>query len=197
MAGIPSKQLKVLRQLLLRCEQFFVSNEILRDLFTDERIAPWRNGLPERGSIDGRIEATIAHLNGKQRKDGRYALPLLLHVISDLIDSDDLRHPDLVQMAHQLEGVTPGATKITQPAWNHAIIRQLLREALGDQQITDLTFDHFRPVHEEFAMGMARSQKIQLLLDYCERTNQIEALLTQIKKINPHKYRQYESDLRA
>jgi hypothetical protein len=46
-------------------------------------------------------------------------------------------------------------------------------------------------------MGMARSQKIQLLLDYCERTNQIEALLTQIKKINPHKYRQYESDLRA
>jgi hypothetical protein len=197
MTGIPNSILKELRLALLQCEEYFASNSSLRDLFSDETIHPFRLGLPERDSVNGRIEATIAHLANKQRTDGRNALVLFLHVLSDKYAETDQRHTTLQYLATQLPASaahhSPAATRHSSPAtsstWNTAAIRQLLTAALDDQSLTDLAFDHFRPVYDQFGIGLTRSHKIQLLLDYCTRHNQIESLLTQIERLNPTQYR--------
>jgi hypothetical protein len=196
MTGIPTSILKELRQALLQCDDYFASNATLRDLFSDESIHPFRTGLPERDSVNGRIEATIAHLANKQRSDGRNALVLFLHVLSDKYPDTDQRHKILQQLATQLStAATHHSPPATSPTWNTAAIRQLLTAALDDQTLTALAFDHFRSVHDQFSDGLTRSHKIQLLLDYCTRHNQIEKLLNQIEYLNPTQYRQHQPHL--
>jgi len=204
MTGIPTSILKQLRQALLQCDDYFASNSSLRDLFSDETIYPFRTGLPERDSVNGRIEATIAHLANKQRVDGRNALVLFLHVLSDKYDPTDQRHTALQHLAAQLPTSTtrhsPPATRHSPLAtssthWNTAAIRQLLSEALDDQSLTDLAFDHFRPVYDQFSIGLTRNHKIQLLIEYCQRHNQIEALLNQIQHLNPAQYHLHQPHL--
>jgi hypothetical protein len=210
MTGIPTSILKQLRQALLQCDDYFASNSSLRDLFSDETIYPFRTGLPERDSVNGRIEATIAHLANKQRADGRNALVLFLHVLSDKYDPTDQRHTALQHLAAQLPTATtrhpPLATRhsplptrhsplATSSTWNTAAIRHLLSEALDDQSLTDLAFDHFRPVYDQFSIGLTRSHKIQLLIEYCQRHNQVEALLNQIQRLNPAQYHLHQPNL--
>ena len=79
---------------------------------------------------------------------------------------------------------------IGQPAqpksgWNTFVIRDLLTAAFSDEELTTLCFDHFRPVYEDFAGGMSKGQKIQRLLDHCERQGQIDPLLVLVQKRNP------------
>jgi uncharacterized protein (DUF924 family) len=203
MTGIPTSILKQLRQAFLQCDDYFASNSSLRDLFSDETIHPFRTGLPERDSVNGRIEATIAHLANKQRADGRNALVLFLHVLSDKYAETDQRHTALQHLATQLPTsttrhsplATPHSPLATSPTWNTAAIRQLLSEALDDQSLTDLAFDHFRPVYDQFSIGLTRNHKIQLLIEYCQRHNQIEALLNQIQHLNPAQYHQHQPHL--
>jgi len=196
MTGIPTSILKQLRQALLQCDDYFASNSSLRDLFSDETIHPFRTGLPERDSVNGRIEATIAHLANKQRTDGRNALVLFLHVLSDKYAETDQRQAALQHLATQLPAsATHHSPLATSSTWNTAAIRQLLSEALDDQSLTDLAFDHFRPVYDQFGLGLTRNHKIQLLIEYCQRHNQIEALLTQIQRLNPAQYRQHQPHL--
>ena len=196
MSGIPTSILKELRQLLLQCDEFFASNAVLRDLFSDERIHLFRTGLPERDSVNGRIEATIAHLANKHRVDGRNALALFLQVLSDQLNESDQRHATLYQLATQLSPHSPLPTSPFPATWNTATIRQLLIEALSDQQISELAFDHFQTVHQQFSTGMTKPHRVQLLLAYCRQHNQMEKLLKQIKRLNPTKYDQYQSQLK-
>lgn len=56
------------------------------------------------------------------------------------------------------------------------ILRKLLNSALSDDELTILCFDHFRPVHEDFARGMGKKEKVQQLLEYCIHQNQIAAI---------------------
>jgi CheY-like chemotaxis protein len=67
-------------------------------------------------------------------------------------------------------------------------IRQFLSEAFDDEEIITLCFDHFRPVHNDFATGMTKRLKIQLLLDYCQRYDVISNLLAAIQKARPEQY---------
>ncbi len=76
-----------------------------------------------------------------------------------------------------------------------ADIRELLVNAFSDEELTTLCYDHFRMVYEEFAAGMSKSQKIQRLLDYCVRHEQLECLLAVVKKQNPFQYLRFESRL--
>jgi hypothetical protein len=195
MTGIPTSILKELRQALLQCDEYFASNATLRDLFSEESIYPFRTGLPERDSVTGRIEATIAHLANKHRVDGRNALSLFLYVLSDKYDKSDQRHTTLHYLAGQLSPAPPLPPSSAATAWNTAAIRDLLTAALDDQGLNALAFDHFHPVHDQFSDSLTRSQKIQLLIEYCVRTNQIETLLHQIERLNPAQYRQYQPHL--
>lgn len=73
-------------------------------------------------------------------------------------------------------------------SYNTATIRQLLNAVFSDEELTTFCYDHFRPVYEKFASGMDRLSKIQLLIEYCERRDEFDRLLAQVKEINPKQY---------
>lgn len=73
-----------------------------------------------------------------------------------------------------------------------ATVRQLLSAAFDDAELTTLCFDHFRPVYENFAAGMSKGQKIQQLLDYCERHDLLDQLLRQVEQYNPAQYKKFK-----
>jgi tetratricopeptide (TPR) repeat protein len=75
-----------------------------------------------------------------------------------------------------------------QGKWNTDTIRDLLTDAFSDGELTDLCCDHFESVYNSFATGMSKAQKIQLLIDYCVRRNQLEKLAQEIKEHNPNMY---------
>jgi hypothetical protein len=88
-------------------------------------------------------------------------------------------------------------TRQVSPAWNTAAIRDLLSAAFNDEELTTLCFDHFRPVYEEFAGGMSKGQKVQRLLDYCTRQEQVDDLLAAVCKANPKQYQRFEGQLKV
>ncbi|MFZ1474166.1 MAG: NACHT domain-containing protein, partial [Anaerolineae bacterium] len=77
-------------------------------------------------------------------------------------------------------------------SFNSAALRELLLTALSDDELTALTYHYFRPVANDFTTGQTRSQRVQLLVEYCERKMAQEPLLAQVKKINPVRFAQYE-----
>ncbi len=79
--------------------------------------------------------------------------------------------------------------------WSTAAIRELLTAAFSDDELTTLCFDHFRPVYQEFSAGMSFGQKIQRLLDYGERYQQVEKLLAIVRERNPAQYARFERHL--
>jgi hypothetical protein len=81
------------------------------------------------------------------------------------------------------------------PSWNTAVLRDLLSAAFNDEELTTLCFDTFRPVYEDFATGMSKGQKIQRLLDYCTRQEQVDDLLAAVQRTNPAQYRRFEGSL--
>jgi hypothetical protein len=83
----------------------------------------------------------------------------------------------------------PGGTKGV--ILDTATIRQLLTAAFDDERLTALCFDHFRPVHESFAAGMSKGQKIQRLMDYCVRQDQVGELLEWVEGHNPGQYARF------
>jgi hypothetical protein len=94
-------------------------------------------------------------------------------------------------------GVKSGAPLgAVESEWNTAAIRDLVNAAFSDQQITTLCFDRFRAVHDEFAPGMSKGQKIQQLLDFCVRQNQVGRLLAEVQQRNPAQYARFAPRLR-
>ncbi|MCX6029944.1 MAG: SIR2 family protein [Chloroflexi bacterium] len=91
----------------------------------------------------------------------------------------------------------PSETCQVSSSWNAAAIRDLLNAAFNDEELTTLCFDTFRPVYEDFATGMSKGQKVQRLLDYCIRQEQVDDLLAAVQRANPRKYEQYERKLKG
>lgn len=89
----------------------------------------------------------------------------------------------------------PKATK--EAEWNTAALRELINAGLNDGELTTLCFDYFRTVYEDFASGMTKGQKIQLLLDYCARRLETDALVSIIRKINAAQYKHFEKQLKS
>jgi hypothetical protein len=79
--------------------------------------------------------------------------------------------------------------------WNIAIIRELIKSSFDDEEITTICYDHFRPVCENLSSGMSKGHKIQQLLEYCDRHDQMEALLSLVEELNPAQYARFESHL--
>ena len=71
---------------------------------------------------------------------------------------------------------------------NTADIREYLATAYSDEEITILCSDYFRNVYNDFATGMAKTQKIQRLLDHCQRRGLIPNLLAALEKDRPEQY---------
>ena len=81
--------------------------------------------------------------------------------------------------------------------WNAAAIRDLLTAAFSDQELTALCFDHFRPVYEEFALGLRKGQKVQHLVEYCDRQAQMDKLLMLVRERNLAQYARHEKQLKV
>jgi hypothetical protein len=83
-----------------------------------------------------------------------------------------------------------------QSTWNMAAIRSLLTAAFDDEELTTLCFDHFRPVYEDLSSGMSKGEKVQRLLDYCDRHGQLEELLEHVRERNSVQYARFRDQLR-
>jgi hypothetical protein len=83
-----------------------------------------------------------------------------------------------------------------QPEFNTAAVRELLLAAFSDEELMTFCFDNFRPVYEEFTAGMSRTQKVQLLLDYCVRRGEMAKLLAWVEQANSYQYGRFAGRLR-
>jgi hypothetical protein len=79
--------------------------------------------------------------------------------------------------------------------YDTAAIRDLLTAAFGDEELDTLCFDRFRPVFEAFSGGMSKTQKVQRLVEHCERRVSIERLLEVVRERNPAQYAHSEARL--
>lgn len=77
------------------------------------------------------------------------------------------------------------------------VVRNLLMAALTDDDLTALCFDHFRTVYEEFSVGMSKGQKVQRLIEYCERHLELDRLLDITRRLNPVQYSRFEPHLKT
>ena len=72
-----------------------------------------------------------------------------------------------------------------------AAVRQFLQEHLTSAELEAICLDYFRDVYNEFAPGMTNSQRIQLLLDYCDKRGRLDSLLAAVRRVQPEMYRRY------
>ena len=80
--------------------------------------------------------------------------------------------------------------------WNTSAIRDLVSAAFSDQELTTLCFDHFRSVYEDFAGGMSKGDKLQRLLDHCERQDEMARLVALVRDTNPAQYKRFAARLK-
>lgn len=81
------------------------------------------------------------------------------------------------------------------PGFNTAAVRELLLAAFSDEELATFCFDYYRPVYENFTAGMSRPQKVQMLMEQCERRGGMAALLERVKVANPYQYQKFRGQL--
>ena len=72
-------------------------------------------------------------------------------------------------------------------------IRQFLTEAFGDDELSTFCFGYFRDVYDDFAFGMTKGQKIQQLIEHCERRGTLPSLIAAIQKVRPEQYEKWQA----
>lgn len=107
------------------------------------------------------------------------------------------RYANGVDFIQALKKVITAASMEREPDYNTAAIRDLLKAAFSDQELDHLCYDHFRPVYQTFTDEMGFDKKIQNLLDYCDRREQMAELLHRIKEHNLAQYRNFERRLKV
>jgi hypothetical protein len=76
-----------------------------------------------------------------------------------------------------------------------AALRELLATALGDKDLIGLCQNYFPEVYNKFSERMRNSTRRRLLLDYCERHNQLQQLVRHLRRLNSEKYREHFPNL--
>ena len=85
-----------------------------------------------------------------------------------------------------------GRVQEMESQYNTDIIRELLNAAFSDEELTAVCFDFFKPVHDDFTVGVSRLTKIQLLLAHCTRYDKLENLLQIVQTKNSAQYAKFE-----
>ena len=101
MPSIPPDLARRLHETLNRCGPFD-SDRSLRAVFTDARIHPWRDSVPEAKSLAACVNAIIAALLKKRDIHGNPALALFVEVLAEQVSPADACHQDLVNLAAEL-----------------------------------------------------------------------------------------------
>ncbi len=92
---------------------------------------------------------------------------------------------------------SPPPAAAASEGYDMAVVRALLNDALSDEELTTLCFDYFRPVYDVFSAGMARTAKIQHLLEYVEKRQQVARLIEAVEGINAPQAAAYRDRLRG
>ena len=123
-----------LQDVLLR-SNFFNSDNSLKALFVDSRIALWQALLPQTTNITARVTQMISLLMIRSNTEGENALVLFLQVLSDRIHPDDKLHHDLVDLANKLNFPTKQINISPQPPRQTTILpTSLINYCLQNQQ---------------------------------------------------------------
>lgn len=77
----------------------------------------------------------------------------------------------------------PGIAPTDTPPW--AVIRKILSDFYGDEELTTLCSDYFREVYNNFSTGMSKSQKIGMLIDHLRRNKTFHYLVAAMKRDRP------------
>lgn len=131
----------------------------------------------------------LSHIVRGQEEEAAFVAELLAQA-PPRIDSPGYTQPNPALATPPAHSPTSPATTLTQMP-SSAAIRTLLGAAFNDQELSDLCFDYFQPVYQNFTGGMSKAQKIQLLLDYCSRHDQIVKLLAVVREANPAQYKRH------
>ena len=73
------------------------------------------------------------------------------------------------------------ASKFAHHKYDTAKLREKIKKAFDDDEFTAFCFDHFRLTYDKFSTGMTRLQKIQLLIEDCDRGEKLDELLRLLK----------------
>jgi hypothetical protein len=76
-----------------------------------------------------------------------------------------------------------------------AEVRNYLHDALDDEELTTLCFDYFREAYDDFSAGMSKGEKIQRLLEYCQRRNLVPALFLALQQTRPRQFKELFGEL--
>ena len=70
------------------------------------------------------------------------------------------------------------------------LTRLFLIEAFNEMELHRLCQHHFRDVFERFTPIMTKGEKVQVLLDHCERYGRMPQLLAVLENTRPVQYKQ-------
>ena len=87
---------------------------------------------------------------------------------------------------------SPPAAPSSVDTYNIAKIHKLLNAALNDESLQTFCFLHFEEVHNNFATGQTKAQRILALLDYVKRNAATQRLLTLLQEENPGQFDQFK-----
>jgi len=76
-------------------------------------------------------------------------------------------------------------------------IRELISAAFNAEELETFCYDHFQPVYKDFTIGQTQSLRAQLLIGFAERRGQLDELLGEIAKANPHQFELFKDKVRA
>lgn len=82
---------------------------------------------------------------------------------------------------------------MTQPSYNLTNIRDLLIQGFSDSELRALCFDlpTFRPVYDQLGSYTGKAEIVAKLLEYADKTLQLDTLLALAKERNPARYQQH------
>jgi V8-like Glu-specific endopeptidase len=88
MTGLPAQLLKKLRETLLDCGPFD-THRSLAGVFTDDRIAPWKNQISEADSKNARVDVFVSDFLSRKNRAGQSVLVLFLQAVYDRAEEED------------------------------------------------------------------------------------------------------------
>jgi len=110
MPGLSNELYNRCRTTLLKCSEFD-TDAVLRAVFVTADLQPFRSGLPETASKDGRVAACLDYLLPKRLSDSRPVLPVFLATLRARYQPGDALRDELTTLAESVESalVSPQA----------------------------------------------------------------------------------------
>ena len=79
--------------------------------------------------------------------------------------------------------------------YNQQAIRELVLDALSEDEFILLCDDHFPEVHARWSSTTSWQMKVREMVTYCGRQERLDELLKQVEAKNPKKYEKYRKEL--